>query len=70
MNMRPNKQEFIDRIEHGVLNALDDTMNTIIREPFKGWQDQDLKDLLPGIRAHAEKLYQEYMQPSHNKQSI
>lgn len=66
MTMRPNQDEFRERITQTVLNALDDCVNNIIHEPFKGWQDEDLKHLLPVIRSHADKLYGKYF-PNNNQ---
>ena len=57
MAMRPTLEEFTQRVESAVLNALDDTMSNITGKPFNGWQDEDLKTFLPGIRDHAKNLY-------------
>ena len=72
--MKPD--EFTELIEKAILNALDAKMNELVfgaanPEPYlingtmikpinAGWKDEDLDELLPAIRNHAEALWNRY----------
>ena len=52
----PSRQQFIEQVESQVLDALD----TLVQQYGcynSGWIDADLACLLPGIRTHANKLF-------------
>lgn len=57
------KDDLEELFKAAVLKALDDVMGDLQDSPsitLYGWRDEDLPALLPGIEAHARKVWDRY----------
>lgn len=56
--MTTTRQEFEERVERAVLNALDEVAENTFGQPRSGWTDTEIPALAPAIRNHAKRAFQ------------